>query len=380
MSRSALSLVGLLSLVLWAPVQGQGRVNVKIDAKLLKCVTAYRAAAEEYRAGRVDTAAQALGRLDRSEIRTVVGVLMTLRIGPAETADLMLVPFLWDRPLLLAAGMLHVDVAIADHKQRRYDDFRFHTGVAETVFEAADLPRAGTGETAGNAARRSTLAIALMLLGDAATYLGEEYLKRATARFPDDVRILVTYGTLNETEAAHQMSPAPRFDDTGELSRVRAARDEKLHDAASLFERALAIDPALVEARVRLAHVRTLEHDDPRAMLLLNQALAGQPEAAWVYLARLILGGIQERAGHAESAMQLYRAALAVKPEGQSAYIALSQAMHRGGDGRAAADVLALLFRRRLTPTSDDPWWDYPFGKWRDAEPMLEGLRVEARR
>lgn len=94
----------------------------------------------------MDTAAQALGRLDRSEIRTVVAVLLTLRIGPAETADPMLVPFLWDRPLLLAAGMLHVDVAIADYKQRRYDDFRFHTGVAETVFEAADLPRAGTGE------------------------------------------------------------------------------------------------------------------------------------------------------------------------------------------------------------------------------------------
>src|SRR5438034_1218075 len=288
MSRSALSLVGLLSLVLWAPVQGQGRVNVKIDAKLLKCVTAYRAAAEEYRAGRVDTAAQALAGLDGSEIRTVVAVLLTLREVPAQTADPrndsqpkpMTAPFLWNRPLLLAAGMLHVDVAIADHKQRRYDDFRFHTGVAETVFEAADLPRAGTGETAGNAARRSTLAIALMLLGDAATYLGEEYLKRATARFPDDVRILVTYGTLNETEAAHQMSPAPRFDDTGELSRVRAARDEKLHDAASLFERALAIDPALVEARVRLAHVRTLEHDDARAVLLLNQALAAQPEAA----------------------------------------------------------------------------------------------------
>ena len=120
--------------------------------------------------------------------------------------------------------------------------------------------------------------------------------------------------------------------------------------------------------------------DAKDAEILLNQALAGQQETAWVYLARLILGGIQERAGRAESAMQLYRAALAVKPEGQSAYIALSQAMHRGGDGRAAADVLALLFRRHLTPTSDDPWWDYPFGKWRDAEPMLEGLRVEARR
>ncbi|PYR59021.1 MAG: hypothetical protein DMF91_15775, partial [Acidobacteria bacterium] len=134
MSRSALSLVGLLSLVLWAPVQGQGRVNVKIDAKLLKCVTAYRAAAEEYRAGRVDTAAQALARLDRSEIRTVVAVLLTLREVPAQTADPrndsqpkpMTAPFLWNRPLLLAAGMLHVDVAIADHKQRRYDDFRFH--------------------------------------------------------------------------------------------------------------------------------------------------------------------------------------------------------------------------------------------------------------
>jgi tetratricopeptide (TPR) repeat protein len=380
MPRSALSLVGLLSLVLWAPLQGQGRVNVKIDAKLLKCVTAYRAAAEEYRAGRVDTAAQALARLDRSDLRTMIAVLMTAREVAAQAADpSMLAPFTWDRPLLLAAGMLHVDVAIADYKQRRYDDFRYHTAVAATAFEAADLPRPGTDETAGNATRRSTLAIALMLLGDADAYLGEEYLKRAVVRFPDDVRIILTYGTLKETEATTRMSPAPRFDDASILSSARAVRDESLHDAAILFERALAIDPALVEARVRLAHARTLEHDDARAMLLLNQALAAQPEAAWVYLARLILGGIQERAGRPESAMQFYRAALAVKPEGQSAYIALSQAMHRRGDGRAAADVLVLLFNRHLTPTSDDPWWDYPFGKWRDAEPMLEGLRREAR-
>ena len=67
--------------------------------------------------------------------------------------------------------------------------------------------------------------------------------------------------------------------------------------------------------RARPRDARLVEHDDTHAMLLLNQALAAQPEAAWVYLARLILGGIQERAGRAESAMQLYRAALAVKPE-----------------------------------------------------------------
>ena len=385
MPRAVKSIVSFLLLILWAPLQGQ--LTVEIDAKLLKCGTAYRAAAEAYRAGRVDTAAQALARLNRSDLRTVIAVLKALREDPAQAADPsndskpkpMLAPLLWDRPLLLAAGMLHVDVAIAEYKQRRYDDFRYHTGVAEMVLEAADLPRAGTEEAAGNAARRSTVAIALVLLGNAAATLGEEYLKNAVARFPDDVRIVLTYGTLKETDATEQMESPPRFDDASLFSRARATRDERLQGAATLFERALAIDPLQVEARVRLAHVRTLEHDDARAMLLLNQALAAQPEAAWVYLARLMLGGIQERAGRAESAMQLYRAALAVKPQGQSAYIALSQAMHRGGDGRAAADVLVLLFRRHLTPTSDDPWWDYPYGKWRDAEPMLEGLRLEAR-
>jgi Tfp pilus assembly protein PilF len=156
-------------------------------------------------------------------------------------------------------------------------------------------------------------------------------------------------------------------------------RDERLNEAAQLFERALAADPALVEVRVRLAHVRTLQHDDATAILLLNQALASQPPPPWVYLARLMLGGIQERAGHSETAGQLYLSAIAIQPEGQSAFIALSQVLHGAGDRRGAADVLTRLFARRLTTSADDPWWDYPFGRWRDAEPMLAGLRAEAR-
>ena len=371
MSAAVKTIIALLSIFLWAP-PGWQEAALRSDVKLLKCVTAYRAAAEEYRADHVDTAAQTLAHLDPSELRRVLAGLKTMRNGA-------FVPFVWDRPLLLAAGMLHVDVAIAEHKQGRHDQFRLHTDFAAAAFEAADLPRAGTDETAGTAARRSSLAIARMLLGNGSTALGRQYIEAAMIRFPGDPQFLATAGTLNESDATQRMLPELPFNDTAVLEQVRSFRDQRLNEAAQLFERALAADPALVEGRIRLAHVRTLQHDDPAALLLLNQALAAQPPPPWIYLARLMLGGVQERAGQVETARQLYLAAIAIQPEGQSAFIALGQALHAAGDRRGAADVLARLFARRLTPSADDPWWDYPFGRWRDAEPMLAGLRAEAR-
>src|SRR5207247_10699419 len=103
------------------------------------------------------------------------------------------------------------------------------------------------------------------------------------------------------------------------------------------------------------------------------------PPLARVHVSRVLIGVVRERGGCFDSAVTLSGAAIGVQPDGQSAYIAMSQAMHREGDGRAAARVLARLFERRLTPSSNDPWWDYPFGNWRNAKSMLDLLRTETR-
>jgi tetratricopeptide (TPR) repeat protein len=353
-------------------------------------VATYRLAADQYRAGNTPEAIEILDRVDRDQLKTVLAWLKLMRtIPPSEIpartrawpfTQFNWQAFLWDRGVLDAAGMLHIDAAMAAYLTKRDADFAFHTDLAAQLFAIADEPRAGTDEPIGTAGRRSALAIGAKLLGESALGLGERYLATAIRKFPDDVPLLLTFATLLETKVNELVQPVSLFDSPQLFGSARALREAKLKDAASAFERVLAVDSSSVEARIRLAHVRTLEHADAGATLLLNQALAARPPTAWVYLARLMLGGIQQRSGHLESAIQLDRAALAVQPEGQSAYIALSHAMYASGDPESAGRVLDRLFALRLTPISSDPWWDYPFGDWRAADPMLQALRDEARR
>jgi tetratricopeptide (TPR) repeat protein len=357
--------------------------------KALECVTAYRQAAERYRAGNPAEAAAALQRLDREQLKIVVPWLDALRMVPQSLRDLDHFrpfsdfnwrAFAWDRPTLRAAGMLHVEAAVTAFRANDEADFKFHSEMASTVLAIADRPRPKSNEVTGTTEQRATLAISLLLVDDSGAFpSGKRYLSVAIGRFPDDPQLLLTVGTLNEADATRWIAPVPRVDDSDGARRSRAVRNAALHDAAGLFERAIASDPSLLEARVRLAHVRILERKDNDATTLLVQVLAAQPPPEWTYVARLMLGDVDERAGKTDEANRLYVDAIAVQPDGQSAYIALSEAMYAGGNRSAATDVLARLYGRHLTPESHDPWWEYPFGNWRDAEPMLESLRAEAR-
>jgi tetratricopeptide (TPR) repeat protein len=152
-----------------------------------------------------------------------------------------------------------------------------------------------------------------------------------------------------------------------------------LREAGALFGRAVALAPALVEARVRLARVKTLQHDDDRAAALLDQVLAAQPAPRWRYMALLLLGGIRERAGRPDEAIRLYGEAIDARPDGQSAYLAMSHAMYAAGDRQTASKTLDRMFARALTPSADEPWWDYLFD-WVDAQRFFQDLREEAQR
>src|SRR5205814_861660 len=121
--------------------------------------------------------------------------------------------------------------------------------------------------------------------------------------FPDDGPLLVALGTAIETMAGE----SPTWPETERaLARSRLDREENLKEAAALFDRALLTDISFPEARVRRAHVHILEHEDGQAAALLDQVLTSDPSATWKYLARLMLGGIRERAGDPASASRLY--------------------------------------------------------------------------
>jgi tetratricopeptide (TPR) repeat protein len=393
-------------------VRAQGKIKVAVDDKLLKCAGAYRAAVDQYRAGRDAAAADAIARLDRRELRTLAAVLLAAWETPANAAAprkpaaadpiIKFLPYRWDTEMLRAAGMLHVDMALAASGAPRVDDFEFHTAIALVILAAADQPP-GTDAT-GSTARRVALALGLTLLGrggDRNIGLARQYLANAIKRFPDDAHLQLAYGTAIESlatlrdgfDAVGGVAPPGASvgigrsrsggmvrDDGNFLSRERSARVVLLREATTVFERVLAIDDTTVEARIRLAHIRIVERDDEHATALLEQALASEPAPEWTYIAELMLGDIRERAGRLQAAMEHYGLALAACPEGQSAYIALGHAMDAVGDSESAGRTIDRLFDQRLTPDADDPWWDYPIGNRRTAYQIFAELRAKVHR
>src|SRR5258705_2940316 len=107
-----------------------------------------------------------------------------------------------------------------------------------------------------------------------------------------------------------------------------------LKEAESAYRKALAAQPDLVEARLRLGRVLTLRGDFDGALRELA-ALRSIEDGGFRYLAHLFSGDALERCGRSPAAEQRYIAAFAALPEGQSARLALAHLRHAAG-ARAA--------------------------------------------
>jgi tetratricopeptide (TPR) repeat protein len=209
------------------------------------------------------------------------------------------------------------------------------------------------------------------------------HLERALRRFPDDARLLLALGSAYETLAS------PRAGTTrlpfGHGERVPHARGaaaavrERLEIAERRFREAIARDPDLAEARLRLGRV-LLEQDRPDDAL---EALSGVEtltvEPLLQHLAWLFTGRAHERAGRIPVAIDFYRAAASACPGCQVPRLALAHALERSGDRAAAVDALQYLLQERRHPASDDPWRLYDFGQRWQQERLLERLRGEVR-
>jgi tetratricopeptide (TPR) repeat protein len=284
--------------------------------------------------------------------------------------------------------VLHLEVAMAAERDDRAEAFRAHTDLASSIFLATER---STRHAPSALAHRTALAAGLVLLIQRNLISAEQYLGETLKRRPDDVGLLLAYGTVLETRAASRDAYSAQSRMTGAglppragglvrddlFTRERGARRSMLHDAAKALERTLAIDASVTEARIRLARVRALEGDRHQATVLLEQALAAQPSPSWEYVSRLMLGDIQAQEGNLDVARQLYERAIVLYPSGQSAYLALSEVIAAGGDADAASQVLERLFDRQLVANdAHDPWWDYPIGQRSAAAATLARLRA----
>jgi tetratricopeptide (TPR) repeat protein len=142
-------------------------------------------------------------------------------------------------------------------------------------------------------------------------------------------------------------------------------------EAERLFRRALHVDPAFVEARVRLGRLLEVRRRHDEAASELAAALAAHPTGDVSFYAHLFAGRADQALGKIADAAAHYRAAEALFPGSQSAGLALSQALVLQSDVPAALDAIRRVDK---SSTARDPWWRYHYAAGRDSDALLREM------
>jgi len=133
--------------------------------------------------------------------------------------------------------------------------------------------------------------------------------------------------------------------------------------AERAFRRALALDPTLVEARVRLGRVLWfVDRRDEAERELAQAAREAASARAWTlaYLANLFIGQLNEEREQLDAARAVYEEAMRLYPTGQVARLALGRllvATGREADGWNT--TLAALDSKAWERLPPDPWRSY---------------------
>jgi tetratricopeptide (TPR) repeat protein len=311
-----------------------------------------------------------------------------------------------DLPPSLAGKVLLLDPTRPDAAGRAFQ-WRAARAIAGQL---AALP---SGAAAVRLWYRATSAM-LQQWGDCATL--RPHLRAGLDAMPDDPVLLLADGTLHQTFAdprvrayldatteAEQARFGPRqgvrIDGSlrtgsgvtdrvvvvgmprGVADRVGAAAEHvELERAEQAFRDALAQDAALVEARIRLAHV-LLRRQRPADALGALQPLAGTTLSPVLdYYRAMVLGSVLDALGRHREALAVFERAAAALPGAQAARVAVSrQALVDGHpvDGlRSLVDGLGPQAPRGAA--AGDPWYDYIRFHDPDARTLLAGFRTTA--
>jgi Tfp pilus assembly protein PilF len=263
----------------------------------------------------------------------------------------------WAPETLRVAAMLHSDLGVAALQKRDIPEFEFQMGLADGWFILADNKLS----TAGSLRSRWTISVARLLLVNGDIGMADRMLNRAVERIANDATLLLTQGTVKETQASRFIADVS----SGRLDAPAAAakpRDSSLTAAQASLEKALKLQPGLVEAKLRLAHVFAMKGDDTRAYSLISEVLAAKPSPAFKYLGSLMGGAVLERSSQFDAAAKSYVEAILAMPDGQSAYMALANILHKSGQKAEAGAVMDRMFGRGAVGANADPWWTYPLG------------------
>ncbi len=216
-------------------------------------------------------------------------------------------------------------------------------------------------------------------LGQHAEFFDARLVRAAVERCPDDAVLLYLAGAEREAMAS-SFFQAFRRDLAG--SAIRPEIDDtraELEAAERFYRRAVARDPALAEARVRLGRVLIEGGRMADAAAELRAALSARLEPVMEYLATLFLGSALEATAQLADARDAYLRAAMLTPGARLPHLALARVAFALGD----TDGLAGGLDEALRPTEDgapvDPWLGYRSVQARHADDWLEHVRRAAR-
>jgi tetratricopeptide (TPR) repeat protein len=323
-----------------------------------------------------------------------------------------------DVPRLQRALSLHTDIAIVEHaaerssagdpvlaievldgRQSRVLARSLHWAVARAIAKAL---HERLGQKASTVAWYR--AVAAMLQAWADCGLLAAHLEAAHEVVGADPLLALYQGTLHQTFADPRLQgyvsrtragadTAGRAFTTGNISgrRVggsvsnvtgpasvpvlpRAAKRE-FDDAERWLRRALALDPTMAEARIRLAHVLTVSGEHAQAVEMLGPVDEAALPSFTAFYAAMVLGRSEEHLGHYAAAGAAYDRAAARYPGRQSAEIGRSRvALALGRAADALTKVVAVAGPG--TTERDDPWTSYFRLHDPDAQTLLRAWRA----
>jgi tetratricopeptide (TPR) repeat protein len=282
---------------------------------------------------------------------------------------------------LLAAVMLHTDRDLYERLQApvvesvRVCGIDRHAGYARALVGLLVVQ----SDQGRESARRWLTAMALSSHWDLCLDDVRRWTHEGLKWFPKDAQLLLIQATAAEESAALTpvpavfANPANRSEGLSDLARRR----QDLVEARRDLEAALALDPELHEARLRLGRVLWRLEKPQEARPVLQDLLQRKPDPWERYLGHLFLGRVLQDTGDRPGAIEQYRSALAIDPDAQAAAVALSEALLLSGRPAEAREILGRAVQATPRGQPRDAYMSYHLGRSNAAESMLEALRAE---
>jgi tetratricopeptide (TPR) repeat protein len=220
---------------------------------------------------------------------------------------------------------------------------------------------------------------ATIALGQRSEFFDARHVREALLRCPDDPVLLFLAGAEREAMASSFFQAFARATAGSTLRPEIDDSGSEFEAAERFYRRALARDPALAEARVRLGRVLIERGRMSDAEAELRAALSTRLDPVVEYLAALFLGTALEATAQLAEAQDTYRRAATLSPGARLPHLALARVAFALGDTDGLAGGLDAALRQVEDGAPIDPWLGYRSVPARHADDWLDQVRRAAR-